>query len=347
MKRHAEALISRQSWLATRAYLDYCRDVRQCADGSVELYRVALDWLLRWARDVPLQRSGALRPVFPRFLEGFNLSATYRKKLCSIVRDYFRWAKGRHSKLYAKVAEEWIESIKPAKGPERVRERKLYAIEDVRALVAAPTERLIDERDRAAAAFLFLSGMRDAAFCSMPVAAVALTPGPGMVKQWPALGVRTKNGKAANTFLLNIPDLLDVVSAWDARVRGELGPDGLWFAQMNGLGMAFDLERPAGENRSFARRLKRLCGRAGLAYLSPHKLRHGHAVWALQHAAGVGDLKAISQNLMHSSIATTDRIYGELAAQDVRDRIAGLVERGGGEVPVDLAAQLFRMLQAD
>jgi hypothetical protein len=49
-------------------------------------------------------------------------------------------------------------------------------------------------------------------------------------------------------------------------------------------------------------------------------LRHGHAVWALSHAGSVADLKAVSQNLMHRSLFTTDEIYGVLTGKDTRER---------------------------
>lgn len=57
-----------------------------------------------------------------------------------------------------------------------------------------------------------------------------------------------------------------------------------------------------------ARGVRRLCEAADIPYLSPHKLRHGHAVYAIERALTVGDLKAVSQNLVHSSLVITDGI---------------------------------------
>ena len=45
------------------------------------------------------------------------------------------------------------------------------------------------------------------------------------VKQWPDLGVITKNRKAGTTYLLDIPDLLAAVKKWDDLLRSQL-PDG-------------------------------------------------------------------------------------------------------------------------
>jgi hypothetical protein len=64
--------------------------------------------------------------------------------------------------------------------------------------------------------------------------------------------------------------------------------------------------------------------KAGLPYRSPHKFRHGHAVFALQHAKTMADYKAVSMNLMHNDIRMTDGIYAPLARDEVKERIADL-----------------------
>jgi hypothetical protein len=64
---------------------------------------------------------------------------------------------------------------------------------------------------------LFLSGARASAFTTLPISAVDL---PGRtLHQWPELGVATKNGKRATTYLLPIPELLAVAQTWDDKVR--------------------------------------------------------------------------------------------------------------------------------
>jgi integrase len=58
-----------------------------------------------------------------------------------------------------------------------------------------------------------------------------------------------------------------------------------------------------------------------LPYLSPHKFRHGHAVYALKLAKDIQTLKAVSQNLMHSNLSITDGVYGMLSGNDIRNQI--------------------------
>ncbi len=70
--------------------------------------------------------------------------------------------------------------------------------------------------------------------------------------------------------------------------------------------------------------MKRVCEIAGVPYKSPHKLRHGHAVYGVKHARSIAELKAVSQNLMHSSIEITDGVYGNLTNEDARNILATL-----------------------
>ena len=175
---------------------------------------------------------------------------------------------------------------------------------------------------------LFLSGMRATAFGTLPIAAVDLPS--RTIKQWPALGVATKNGKSATTYLLDIPELLRVVEAWDAFVRAQLPPTAMWYTPIvSQWGEQMLSADPPGANRgqAVAKRMRHLFEMAGLPAQSPHKFRHGHAVYALQHAKTMADYKAVSMNLMHEDIRVTDGIYAPLAGNEVQQRIAGLTSR--------------------
>ena len=81
-----------------------------------------------------------------------------------------------------------------------------------------------------------------------------------------------------------------------------------------------------GVNRDHRARLdlKEWMTKVGLPYHSPHKFRHGFAVYALKKAQDMGDFKAISQNMMHSNLSVTDGIYGIFSEEEVKNRIIGL-----------------------
>ena len=70
-----------------------------------------------------------------------------------------------------------------------------------------------------------------------------------------------------------------------------------------------------------------MVGTVFLPYHSPHKFRHGHAVYAFKLAKDIAELKAVSQNLMHSNLSITDGVYGILSETDVREQISSLGKR--------------------
>ena len=57
---------------------------------------------------------------------------------------------------------------------------------------------------------------------------------------------------------------------------------------------------------------------------SPHKFRHGFAVFSLKMCKDIADMKAVSMNLMHSNLSITDGVYGVLSSYDVGMRISQL-----------------------
>ncbi len=82
----------------------------------------------------------------------------------------------------------------------------------------------------------------------------------------------------------------------------------------------------------------------GLPYHSPHKFRHGHAVYASKNAKDVPALKAVSQNLMHKNLSVTDGVYGVLSDLDAREQIAALGKQveSKEEIFIDLLKKLVK-----
>ena len=83
---------------------------------------------------------------------------------------------------------------------------------------------------------------------------------------------------------------------------------------------------------------------AGLLFKGPHLFRHGHAVFGLVHARHIANYKAVSANLIHADIATTDEISPPLLTQDIKNRIAGLVKHAaiGPIAQFELLLQRFQ-----
>jgi integrase len=327
-------MVERQNYLKVKVHLKYLEEVLQLAPVSVERYRFYLRHLLLWADGCKLQDVERIRPTLPVYLTSLpgkngqgTLAAGSQKKVLDSSKRFFRWAKSTYPREFNRLSPEWIETLRLPRHPKVSSENIFVSLEEVKQLLSYSPDpgNLALLRDQAAAALLFLSGMRAGAFATLPIAALDLAQ--LTVRQYPELGVHTKNGKKATTFLLNIPELLASVRVWDEIVRPALSPEAPWYAPVDHCwGEQCISSKEPGQNRSRAleKRLRLLFSLVGVPHKSPHKFRHGHAVYGLLHAQTMADYKAVSMNLMHDSIEITDSTYAPMLSSDVKDRIAGL-----------------------
>lgn len=127
--------------------------------------------------------------------------------------------------------------------------------------------------------------------------------------------------------------MLVVVKEWDRYVR-KINPNAHWFAHFSpDTGEIDPNKNTVGKDRASGARkdLRNWFSRIDLTYHSPHKLRHGHAIYGIKLAKDIREYKAISQNLMHSSIVVTDQVYGGLSELDIEETITTLGITGLGE----------------
>ncbi|MBI5935675.1 MAG: site-specific integrase [Chloroflexi bacterium] len=342
-------MIHRQNYLDMLAYLRHCERARQQHPDTVDRARGYLRHMLEWADETPWPQARRIDPVYPAYLVQRSLAPATIGKALGQARHFFGWARDAWPTRYRAVGAGYTSLLIPPRGhrlDSRIETPAYYTLDDVRRLLAVSAETLREERTQAAAALLFLSGMRDGAFVTMPLSCVDVTRRELM--QTPERGVHTKNGKAARTYLLEIPDLLDVAARWDARLRAEFPAESLWYASIHRDGARLLDTRSASENRAKNLRddLTLLCQKAGIPYLSPHKFRHGHVVYARQSARNMDELKAVSQNVMHESVVITDSIYGRLMGDSVKNTIARLGAEtqtsDGLEAKIDELLQLLR-----
>ena len=338
-ERVGEDMINRSNYAEVKRYLKYLSEVRQNSEKTLRKRWAQLRHLLEWADERPLPEAPRIRPAFPQYLltarndgQDEGMSFDGMKAVCGTAKRFFRWARTDNAGSYRAVTVSWIDTLVPPRvAGSEPNKREVFDLDAVRAILALEPETLTLKRDQAAVAFLFLSGMRVGAFVTTPISCIDV--GRRTVKQWPSKGVRTKNSKAATTHLLDIPDLLQTVQEWDSLVRENLPATALWYASLSTDGMRFTAKSNVTVHRAtfLARGIRRLCEAADVPYLSPHKLRHGHAVYGIERAQTVGDLKAVSQNLMHSSLVITDGIYGGLTQDETAERIAALTAKENGE----------------
>jgi integrase len=340
-------MINRQNWLDVRLYLRYLANVRQLAPETVSRTRSHLRHLLEWADDRSLTDAHQIRPPLPSCLVDLHLSPSSIKKGLEAARGYFEFARDHWPHRYRRIRPAWIELLQPpraARIESRLQVHQYYKLEDVLALSAFPAQTLRQERAQVAACMLFLSGMRADALATLPASCVDLDH--REIRQLPELGVRTKNRKAAITYLLDIPELLAVAERWDQRMRLH-PPASLWYSPLTRDGMVIVPTWVAhiGRGDLVARDLALLCTLAGVDYLSPHKLRHGHVVYALKQARTMAEMKAISQNVMHASVVITDQVYGRLMDEETRRIIASLgAKKNSAGAPAEKLDEILALL---
>lgn len=325
------SMINRDNWKLTKAYIRYRVDVDRIGEASAAVERTYLRHLLEWADDVPFVRVKTIRPSLPEYVlsldhgrEGGRFSGVHAGKILSGARRFFEWAVSQYPE-YRLLKGGWIATIKAKRLEELPKKVSSVSLDEIREIAVAPVVNIVEERIRAAAVFWFLSGIRIGAFVSLPIKAVDLSK--RVVRQYPSLGVRTKNGKYGTTTLLDIPDLLRVVGGWDSKVHAVLGDAGYWFAPLSPDTGEFALDRSTvGKHReTLARRnLEDWLAKVGLPYRMPHAFRHGHIHYGLEHAETMADFKAVSLNVMHSNIQITDAVYSRLSAEEIHTRVERL-----------------------
>jgi site-specific recombinase XerD len=331
-------MVNRDNYLWVKEFLAYLEDVHGLKSKSFSRYWFHLRYLLLWADMHLLSDVITLKPVFQAFVrelsreDGQPLSDSTKGRILQTARRFYHWARMAYPKNFMKVPAEWIDAMQMPKRAKSSSEHEFVTLDEVLQIINLKVDPgdLVMRRDRAAVAMLFLSGIRASAFVTLPVQAVDLQR--HCVYQWPKeYGVRTKNDKKATTYLLPIPELMAVVADWDQFIRSQVAPTAAWYIPTTSKwGEHLLSDEPVGTHRNLAlnKRLRQLYKSAGLPYKSAHKFRHGFAVYGLQHARTMADYKAVSMNLMHEDIRTTDSTYAPLLSDEVGTRIAGLISTG-------------------
>jgi site-specific recombinase XerD len=341
-------MINKSNWKLIKKYLQYRYDVDQITEGSLAKEQTHVRYFLEWAQDKSFVYASQLRPTLPQYLltnrldgDEARLSAVYIKKILATARLFFTWLSDNETG-YRHIKQSWVKTLKVKRLTDVPKNKEIVTLEEILEIASRPVSTLFDRRTRAALVFLYLSGMRVGAFVSMPIQAVNISN--RIVKQFPSLGVRTKNSKHATTYLLKIPELLSVVQQWDDEVRSLLPRNGFWFAPFSFRTGDIDPSvTEIGYHRvNLARRnFQEWLSKQGLPYHSPHKFKHGHIHYGLLRSKNVADYKAVSQNALHSSMQITDEVYSFLQGDEIQNRLDALT---GGELSGDVS-ELITLLE--
>ncbi len=334
-------MINRTNWKRVKEHLEYREHVDQLSDGSLKIEKTYMRYLLQWAGEASFRDVQGIRPTLQEYmltsrLDGMTgrLSANYIKKTLVTAKRFFEWLLDRQSGY--RFSNAWIKTLKSKRIEDPPTEKEAVSFSEIIEISKADVANLVERRIRAAAVFLYLSGIRIGAFVSLPLGAVDIEG--RTIKQFPSLGVRTKYRKYAVTYLLPILELIPNVQDWDREVRMVLSDDGYWFAPISPDNREIDTRcNSIGDHRAnLARKnLKVWLKKVGLPYRSPHKFRHGHIQYGMKHSSTIEDFKAVSMNVMHEEMSTTDEIYSRLKDDDVRRSIQSLNNKSSKNLRAD------------
>ena len=214
---------------------------------------------------------------------------------------------------------------KPHPSPKKIR----------RLLSQMQSDNVVQRRDRALIAFLFLSGSREGAAITLRIGNVDLA---NNCVHFDARSVNTKFGKTFTTAFFPIGgDVEKILCDWITELKADhlfSATDPLFPKTRVGVGPSRRFEaigicrEPWASPASAAKILKKAFEDAGLPPFSPHRVRDTLAELAKDHCRTPEDYKSWSQNMGHDDVLTTFRSYGSVATGRQIELMARFGKRG-------------------
>lgn len=227
------------------------------------------------------------------------------------------------------------------------KEKHIPTIEEIKKLIASmPADTIYQRRDRAIIAFMVLTGVRDGALISLRLKHIDLDK--KQVSQ-DAVEVKTKASKTIPALWNPVDDeFSEIVTKWVLERLEMAGSEeeALFPRTPSALpGSVPDVQfwSTAAPVRKI---LKSATSKAGLPYFVPHAVRSTLARLFDRIANTWEERKALSQNLGHEHIRTTEEHYGHLDFDQQRQLIEGMRNRPE-QSEFGRLSQLFANASAD
>ncbi len=326
-----------------RRYLVWLRDAKGLSDASVSRAAASIDRFRDQSKDADFKAFHFEKArTFKRWLEKQKNKQTGQPSsagaIDGILRDlkaFFAWLAdqpGYRSRIRHSDAAYFSPDKRTAKAAHGGIWRPHPSPEDVvHALRTMPSETVLQRRDRAIIAALYLIGPRDGSLITLRLANVDLQ---NACVHFSGPKVQTKFGKVFTvTFFPVAPFVRKIFADWVGELRRDLnfGPTDPLFPKQ---GVATDRAggfRAGGivkEPWSTAWRVAQICKAAftaaGLPPYTPHLLRKTLVDLADRHCTTPEQFKAWSQNLGHEDVMVTFRSYGAVAPGRQRDVLLGM-----------------------
>lgn len=253
-------------------------------------------------------------------------------------RDFFSWLArepGYRSRISYSDADYFTLSDKDIAIATAKHEKTFPTLQQVELVLSTmPADSAIQRRDRALVALATLTGARVGALATFRLRDVNIEQ--GYVDQ-DARHVRTKFSKTFRTYFMPVSEAAEsIVRDWHAELSADLarGRDAPLFpataltVDENGAFAAAGLANEGWSGTGPVRDIfKRAFAFAGLPYFNPHSFRDMLVHHAMTLNLGQREMKAWSQNLGHSALATTLNSYGNLPTQTQGELVRACLQR--------------------
>ena len=311
-----------------RKYLVWMKDVRGYSEPSIDKAAAAISTYETFlaGKDFRAFHSERAR-AFKRHLASKRtasgkapLSASTVNGILRELKAFFLWLADQTG-YKSKITHSDAAYLTPDRKSENARRQTLWKPHPSPAQVCKllddmPTDTIVQRRDRALVAFLFLAASREGAAISLRLGDVDLA---NACVNFDGLKVNTKNGKTFTTGFFPIGGLAEpIVRDWIEELRADQmfsDADPLFPKSQVGTGHSrrftvLGIDRaPWASPSSAAKIFKDAFRAAGLPPFSPHRVRDTIAELAKEHCRTPEDYKAWSQNMGHDDLRTTIGSY--------------------------------------
>jgi len=315
-----------------RRYLAHLKAAKGLSEASLDavvkaLHRFEQSTNFRDFRKFHIEQAIAFRQKLEKQIgeSGKPLSASTTHQTLNLVRGFILWLAGQpgyRSRIRYSDSEYFRLSEKETRIAKAVRSRPVPTIEQINStLLSMPANTEIELRNRAAMAFILLTGARDGSAISLKLKHISLAE--GVVFQ-DTREVNTKNSKTFSTWFFPVDGpALEIFEKWHKFLTAEKlwsSDDPLFPATeiTNGADCRFCVKGLARKHWSNATSLRTIFREAfeknGLQYFHPHSFRKTLTVLGQTVCQTPEAIKAWSQNLGHAEVMTTMVSYGEVPA---------------------------------
>lgn len=315
-----------------RKYLVWLKDAKGFSEASIDKAAAVISAYERFLAGKDFRAFHPERArAFKRHLAGQKNARTGAPLTASTiggtlreVKAFFLWLADQPG-YKSKITYSDADYLTPDRKTEAARRSNLWKPHpspgQVRQLLGCmPIETVLQRRDRALVAFLFLTGSREGAAISLRLCHVDLE---NACVQFDGRSVNTKFGKSFTTAFFPIGEEVEqIVRDWIDELRSVYlfsDADPLFPKTKVGVGKSSRFEalgiarEPWANPSSVARIFKEAFRTAGLPPFSPHRVRDTLAELAREHCRTPEDYKCWSQNMGHEDVLTTFSSYGSVA----------------------------------